>query len=225
MVNKVLAAFVVTDGLFVSMGAIMLGFSIIVQQTCFNTPNDGNEAARNLLYQRFPFTAGIINAIFVLVTFLVTIPSLATNNRSWLKLAAYMLVVDAIFTLGIGVDLWIITLKMKAEFQSIWFAQPSNVQELMQTAFSCCGFFNSSSPAFITDTTCPSPAAAALMRGCSTPLTSFGNTFVDNIFTAVFGMVGIDTILIMAIACLLKDRKERERFRYIDEKSGARSTF
>lgn len=80
--------------------------------------------------------AGIVNAIFVLVTFLVTIPSLATNNRSLLKLAGYMIVVDAIFTLGIGVDLWIITLKMKAEFQSIWFSQPSNTQELMQTAVS-----------------------------------------------------------------------------------------
>ncbi len=56
MVNKVLAAFMVTDGLFVAMGAIMLGFSVIVQQTCFDTPGDGNEAARDLLYQKFPFT-------------------------------------------------------------------------------------------------------------------------------------------------------------------------
>lgn len=31
---------------------------------------------------------------------------------------------------------------------------------------------------------------------------------------------GIDVVLIMAIACLLKDRKERERYRHIDEKSG-----
>ncbi|KAI1103673.1 hypothetical protein F4804DRAFT_224502 [Jackrogersella minutella] len=225
MVNKVLAAFIAADGLFVSMGAIMLGFSIIVQQTCFDAPKDGNEAARDLLYQRFPFTAGIVNAVFVFVTFVSTIPALATNNRSWLKLAIYMVVVDAIFTMAIGVDLWIITLKMKSEFESIWLSQLPPVQEMMQTAFACCGFFNSSSPAFVTDATCPSPAGAALMRGCSTPLTSFGNTFVDNIFTAVFGMVGIDTVLIMAIACVLKDRKERERFRYIDEKSGARSTF
>lgn len=56
MVNKVLASFVVMDGMFVSMGAIMLGFSIIVQQTCFDTPTEGNEAARDLLYQKFPFT-------------------------------------------------------------------------------------------------------------------------------------------------------------------------
>ncbi|KAI2605039.1 uncharacterized protein GGS25DRAFT_503260 [Hypoxylon fragiforme] len=225
MVNKVLAAFMVTDGLFVAMGAIMLGFSVIVQQTCFDTPGDGNEAARDLLYQKFPFTAGIVNAVFVFVTFLATIPAMATNNRSWLKLAGYMVVVTAVFTMAIGVDLWILTLTMKEEFHQIWLSQQPPVQEMMQAAFNCCGFFNSSSPAFITDATCPSPATAALMQGCSTPLSSFGNTFVDNIFTAMFGMVGIDTVLIMSIACLLKDRKERERFRHIDEKSGVRGTF
>ncbi|KAI4866335.1 hypothetical protein F4820DRAFT_261141 [Hypoxylon rubiginosum] len=225
MVNKVLASFVVMDGMFVSMGAIMLGFSIIVQQTCFDTPTEGNEAARDLLYQKFPFTAGIVNAVFIFATFLATIPALATNNRSWLKLAAFMVVADAIFTLGIGVDLWVLTLKMKDEYFEIWTSQSPHVQDLMQTAFSCCGYLNSSSPAFVTDQTCPSPAAAALMRGCSTPLNSFGNTFVDNIFTAMFGMVGIDVVLVMATACLLKDRKERERFRHIDEKSGARGTF
>lgn len=91
--------------------------------------------------------------------------------------------------------------------------------------FQCCGYFNSTSPAFVTDVTCPSPAAAALIKGCASPLTSFTNVFVDNIFTAVFGMVGIDVGMIMAIACLIKDRKERERFRYIDEKNGVKGGF
>ena len=58
------------------------------------------------------------------------------------------------------------------------------------------------------------------MRGCATPIGSFANVFVDDIFTAVFGMVGVDVVLIMATACLLKERKERERYRHIDEKSG-----
>jgi hypothetical protein len=88
--------------------------------------------------------------------------------------------------------------------------------------FNCCGYFNSTSPAFVTDATCPSPAAAALLKGCATPLTAFGNVFVDNIFTAMFGMVGLNTVLILATACLLKDRKEQERYRHIDKKTGAR---
>jgi hypothetical protein len=73
--------------------------------------------------------------------------------------------------------------------------------------------------------TCPSPAAAALMTGCATPLSRFSNTFIDNIFTAMFGVVGVDAVLIIATACLLKERKEMARFRHIDEKTGVRGTF
>lgn len=47
-----------------------------------------------------------------------------------------------------------------------------------------------STPAFITDSTCPSPAAAALLRGCATSISSFANIALDVIFTALFGMVG-----------------------------------
>lgn len=63
------------------------------------------------------------------------------------------------------------------------------------------------------------------MTGCVTPLSRFGNTFIDNIFTALFGVVGVDAVLVIASLCLLKDRKEMERYRHIDEKSGARGTF
>jgi hypothetical protein len=41
------------------------------------------------------------------------------------------------------------------------------------------------------------------------------------IFTGAFGIVGVDVALIMATAMLLKDRKEKERYRHIDEKNGA----
>jgi hypothetical protein len=154
------------------------------------------------------------------VTFLVTIPGIVMPTRSWLKLGVYMTVVCALFSMVLGLWLWILTLNTKESFQLLWIAQPAAVQDLMQTKFQCCGYLNSTSPAFVTDATCPSPAAAALMRGCSTPITSFVNVFIDDIFTAVFGMVGVDAVFIVAAACLLKDRKERERFRHIDEKSG-----
>lgn len=54
MGNRILTAYVIIDGLFAVTGAIMLGFSIIVLQTCFNPPTEGEQAARDLLYQRFP---------------------------------------------------------------------------------------------------------------------------------------------------------------------------
>jgi hypothetical protein len=61
---------------------------------------------------------------------------------------------------------------------------------------------------------------AAAQVGCVTPFSKYANNFLDVIFTGAFGIVGIDVLFILATAILLKDRKEKERYRGIDEKSG-----
>lgn len=220
--NKILVAFVVADILFLLSGAIALGFSVIVGNIMDETPLDGETAARNLLYRRFPLQAGIINAIVIFVTFLVTVPGIIMPTRGWLKFGGYMVTASGMFSLCLGVYLWVLTLSARDDFFVIWMNSEARVQDLMQSAFECCGYFNSTSPAFVTNAVCTSPAAAALMRGCAAPISGFSNVFIDDIFTAMFGMVGIDAILILATACLLKQRKERERYRHIDEKSGYR---
>jgi len=80
---------------------------------------------------------------------------------------------------------------------------------------------NSTSPPFVVDTTCPNAEVAASMIGCVTPFSQYANNFLGTIFTGAFGIVGIDVLLILTTAILLKDRKEKERYRHIDEKSGA----
>ncbi|KAJ4386651.1 hypothetical protein N0V93_009549 [Gnomoniopsis smithogilvyi] len=225
MANKVLGAYVVADLLFAITGAILVGFSVIVQNKMFEVPTDGSIAVENLLYQMFPLTAGIVNGVLIFATFAITLPAIAMPTRGWLKLSGYFIVINALFSIVLGLYLWIITLRTKETFSPVWNAQTASVQSLMQTSFACCGYFNSTSPAFVTDATCTSPAAAALMRGCAAPIASFANVFVDDIFTAVFGMAGVDAVLLLATACLLKDRKERARFRYIDSKAEGRSSF
>lgn len=56
MVNAVLGAYVVADLLFATTGAILVGFSVIVQNFMFEVPTEGVQAVRNLLYQQFPLT-------------------------------------------------------------------------------------------------------------------------------------------------------------------------
>ncbi|ODA78714.1 hypothetical protein RJ55_06096 [Drechmeria coniospora] len=223
MPDKVFLAALIADAVFLATGCLELGFSLIVRGQMNDDPQDGREAVRYLLYQMFPLSTGIVNGTLIIVVFLFTIPGLLSPMRSWLKLSGYLITACGLFTLCVGVYLWVMTLRTKETFFPIYLDQKPDVQHLIQTTFECCGYFNHTTPAFVTDNTCPSPAAAALVRGCGTAISSFSNTFIDNIFTAVFGMVGIDTILILAIACLLKDRKERERYRQIDEKGGYRS--
>jgi len=58
------------------------------------------------------------------------------------------------------------------------------------------------------------------LQGCIGPFSSFANELNSQVFTADFGIVAIDVILLLGIACLLKDRKEKERYALIDAKAG-----
>lgn len=192
--------------------------------------------------------AGIVNAVMIFATFALTLPAIAMPTRGWLKISGYLIVIDALFSVVLGLYMWILTLRTKETFSPLWNAQSPTIQDDMQRAvcsrnpvkarslfanyetnefpqFMCCGYFNSTSPAFVTDAVCTSPAAAALIRGCAGPIASFANVFVDQIFTAAFGMAGIDAALLLATACLSKERKEQARFRYIDQKAEGKGGF
>lgn len=68
----------------------------------------------------------------IFLTFLVTLPGLATSSRGFLKLAGYMAFVCSIFTLILGLILWLLTLRLKGDFAPLFSAQPERVKSLMQ---------------------------------------------------------------------------------------------
>ncbi len=80
--------------------------------------------------------AGIVNSVFVFVSFLVTLPGLATSSRKWIKLAGYMAVVCAMFTMILGLYVWILTLKARGDFAPLFAAQSDQIKSLMQTEVS-----------------------------------------------------------------------------------------
>lgn len=51
-----------------------------------------------------------------------------------------MVVVCAIFTLVIGLDVWFETLKTRENLSAIWNQQPNNVQSLLQQEVCCFPF-------------------------------------------------------------------------------------
>lgn len=134
MPDKVLLATLAINVLFLATGAIELGFCLVVQGLRDQDPSDGREAVRHLLYQRFPLTAGIANAACVLGTFVFTLPGLASKSRSWLKLGGYMISFCAVFTLCLGVVLWVMTLKVKEDFFPVYLEQETATQSLIQEA-------------------------------------------------------------------------------------------
>ena len=78
--------------------------------------------------------AGVVNAVFIFITFLFTLPGLVTPARRWLKVAGIMAVFCGIFTLILGLYIWILTLKTRENFAPLFSAQSDEVKSLMQTA-------------------------------------------------------------------------------------------
>lgn len=164
-------------------------------------------------------TAAIVNAGFMFFTFLLTLPIIILPaNRKCLRVQGWAAVFCAIFTLVIGLVIWFSTLKTRANLSVIWGQQDLTRQSLLQERFNCCGYLDASTPPFVTDSTCPNQLAAIQMQGCAGPFSSFANGYLDVIFTAAFGVVGIDVLMLICVAMLIKRKQELERYRYIDEK-------
>ncbi|KAI6249475.1 hypothetical protein HI914_02762 [Erysiphe necator] len=223
MKDSVLLAYVVFDLLFAITGIILLITALSMQSQLSQTPNLEN-VAKNLILDSCPLKAAIANGILVLAIFVMSIPSIAMPRaRGLLKLTGYFVFVSAVFTMVLGLTIWFETLKTRKNLLAIWKMQDVSVQSLLQTKYQCCGYTNSTSPPFVVDNTCPNPTIAAARLGCVFPFSAFANNFLDVIFTAIFGMVGVDALFILATAILLKDRKEQARYRQIFEKNGGRN--
>jgi len=220
MSDRILLTYIALDLLFALTGVVLLVFALNTKAS-MKKALTVETVASNLLLMQTPLNAAIGNAVMVFITFVISLPALVVpTSRGFLKLHGYMAVVCALFTMILGLDIWFDTLKTRSNLLTIWDAQPSTTQSLLQQELICCGYLNSTSPPFVVDNTCPNAQVAASMVGCITPFSKLANNFLDVIFTGAFGIVGVDVILILGIAIVLKDRKEKARYRHIDEKNG-----
>lgn len=220
MPNKLMLAFLGFDFLFAGCGGLLLGFSLMSEAAMRETQTVAN-VTQNLLLGQCPLTAGVVNAIFVFVTFLISLPALfLPTNRGWLRAQGWLVVVCATFTLALGLAIWIETLQTRRNLSVLWGRETPQIQSLLQQKFNCCGYVNATTPPFVQDSTCTNALVAAQKGGCIRPFSSFANRYLDQIFTAAFGIVGIDFILVLCVAMVLKHRMEQERYRHIDEKNG-----
>ena len=74
-----------------------------------------------------------MNSIFIFVTFLLSLPALfLPTNRGWLRTQGWLVMVCAIFTLGLGLTIWVETLQTRAALSQLWAKETPLVQSLLQ---------------------------------------------------------------------------------------------
>lgn len=137
MPNKILLTTSFATLLFLLSGILILTFTLLAQRTITSTPTNGQAVIRNILYERMPLTAGLANAGFIFFTFLLTLPGLLMQStRGWLKLAGYAVTLCGVFTMCVGVYLWVMTLKIGEDLEGVYGELDMDLQELVQTSVS-----------------------------------------------------------------------------------------
>ncbi|KAF8472616.1 hypothetical protein BDZ91DRAFT_441655 [Kalaharituber pfeilii] len=220
MPNGVMTTFLVTELLFVASGVLIMVVTVmwLNQRKAVSTTGT---VAWMLLLDHFPLEALIANAALIFATALMAVPGLIIpTSRGWLKLHGWFVVICSIITLILGINEWIQTLTTRANLLQVWSKQTQEVQSLLQQEFNCCGYTNSTSPPFVLDSVCTSDSVAAAKQGCVGPFANFAERFINIVFTSAFGIVGLDFLLLLCIAMVIKRRKEQLRYRRIDEKRG-----
>jgi hypothetical protein len=78
-------------------------------------------------------SGGVVNAILVFVTFLVSLPALALPmSRAWLKIQGWLVVICSFFSLVLGLIIWFDTLQTQRNLSGLYASQSIEVQSLMQ---------------------------------------------------------------------------------------------
>ncbi|ORY74756.1 hypothetical protein BCR35DRAFT_343831 [Leucosporidium creatinivorum] len=149
------------------------------------------------------------------------------NNDIGLIIFNWLLIASTIITLIVASIIWFFTLKERANFEKMWLEQNGETQALLQDSLSCCGYWNATTLGLFTQTTgfCGNIVNMTAMVPCVTPITGFADYFLNNVFTTIYGFTIIEVSLFLVSVCLVISRREEERFRRLDEKTGVRGGF
>ena len=216
--NKLLLTFAAILALYAGCGAIHFLLPIYTRMSLAKPQTIPNVASTILLDQT-PLTPSLINGGLMFFTTFITIPAIFLSRprfRFFLTAHAFLVVASALLTLAIGLDIWFSTLETKTNLQPLFAQQDSYIQSMLQYKFQCCGYNDPT--VFVRDTTCTSAAVAAQLGGCMSPFATYANSFLDIVFTTLFGIVAVDVMLLLTAFCLMKDRAEMERYRLIERK-------
>lgn len=163
------------------------------------------------------YTAGLILAIALLVTWAVSVGAIIQPNHVTkpLMIVNWLLLLDGIGTLVIGTIVWFFTLRQRAEFHDIFAAQSNDTKILIQDQLKCCGYFNSTDLAVVGGTFCANQTFIEVTNNatgnfCVTPITAYSDYTLNNIFTSVYGYMAIVICLFLATLCVIN--KVRLRF-------------
>jgi hypothetical protein len=214
-----MAIWLTFDGLLLASGL----FSIIFSQA-WRVPN----VLMNMVLSSADLTAGTVLGIGFIITFFISLVAIVQKNHITIGLVIlnYALLLDAMGIIVIGTYVWWSTLQERFNFHQLWLQASSATRIAIQDKLGCCGYFDGSDLAEIGGKFCVSQDFINSLPNndldnfCVTPITSIADYTLDAIFTTVYGFMAIVICLLLATLCVIRKKKQDERFKKIDAKQG-----
>jgi hypothetical protein len=216
-----MGVWVALDILLLAAGVLILALTVV-----WRAPN----ILINMVLSSAVLNAGVVLGVALLITFIISIGAIIQRNHVTigLILVNYALLVDAIGILVFGTFIWFSTLQERAEFHNFWVGTSPATKIALQDMFQCCGYFSGTDLAEVGGSFCQSQdfisslTPDVLSNFCVTPITSFADKTLNNIFTTLYGFIAIVLCLLLATLCVIRKRQEAERFKKIDAKRGGK---
>lgn len=224
--KKLTGVWAFVDFCLLVSGVIALAFSIV-----WRAPN----LLLNLVFSKGDLTAGTVLGVSLLLTFAVSIGAIVQRNHvtSGLVILNWFLVLDAIGIAVIGTFVWFYTLEERNNYHEVYSKLTDDTIIQIQDKLKCCGYFNGSDHLVLGGQFCANQTfvdgflkldntTKDWTGACVTPITSFADASLNNVFTSVYGFMAVVICLFLASLCVIKKRQEEERFKRIDAKRGGR---
>jgi len=219
--RKLMGVWAGLDFLLLAAGAVTIALSIVWR---------AENLLLNMVLTPDYLTSGLVLGIALVVTFAISVGAIVQKNHVTIGLVIlnYTLLLDALGIIVIGTFIWIFTLQERANFRVRWVDLNPEARITLQDKFKCCGYFNGTDAVEVGGNYCTSANFAAglnttvLSNFCVTPVTSFADMTLNNVFTTIYGYMAIILCLLLASLCVIKKRQEDERFKRIDAKRGGR---
>ncbi|SCV69243.1 BQ2448_2263 [Microbotryum intermedium] len=227
------------NGAFSLSGVVMIIFSTVMRVQWSRRP--GRFALRSLtlkmVYLDLALFLGSLTVAVALAGIFAYRRSAEKNHKKkhrGLITFNWSLVVIILLTMLTGSVIWIDTLQERAQLASLWLEQAISTQAYLQDQLQCCGYWNATPEGGFRAVAgfCGDPIKALEAMPCVGPVSRFADYMLNNIFTTdpyspyqIYGFTAIQLSLLLISICLIKIRREEDRFRALEEKEGWGGAF
>ncbi|KAI0256511.1 tetraspanin [Lactifluus subvellereus] len=184
----------------------------------------------NMTFSHSDLSAGLVMGIAFLLTSFLAVGAIIQRKHVTIGLVVlnWVLISDAVIVLVVGSIVWVFTLQERIEFHTRYAKLQPSQRIAIQDQFGCCGYFNASDLIEIGGSFCQNSTFANALNTtiptnfCILPITKHVDESLNDVFSTTYGFMAGIIGLFLSSLCVIKVRKEIERFRRIDAKRGGR---